>query len=557
MRMLPRIDPTQTIAWKQLTQHAERLKTERIESLFDSTARRARQFSARVGDIHFDYSKNLLDEEARAALFDLVDHCQLSQAIASMRAGEAINDTEQRAVLHTALRIPKHEVPTDVAARERHENIHQVLGRMQDFSERLRSGQWKGYTGKSMTDVVNIGIGGSDLGPLMACEALSPYAGPIRLHFVSNIDGAHLSRTLGRLNPETTFFLVASKTFTTQETMTNAHSARKWLLEAAHDQAHVALHFAALSTQSDLVEAFGIPESQMFAFWDWVGGRFSLWSAIGLSVCIAVGFNRFMEMLQGAYAIDQHFYHAPPSENVPVLMALLGIWNTNFLGCATEAVLPYDQCLSRFPAYLQQAVMESNGKYLNRSGAPISYATSPVVWGEPGTNGQHAFYQLIHQGTQVVPCDFILPARSQYPLGDHHPKLVSHCFAQSQALMRGKPTDVALGELIDAGMAPDRAHSLAPYRTFPGNRPSNTIIFPILDPYHLGALVALYEHKIFVQGVIWNIFSFDQWGVELGKQLAGHILKDLTSGVASDQQDPSTAELLRIYGQFQVNSDSR
>jgi len=468
-----------------------------------------------------------------------------------MRSGDAINETEQRAVLHTALRIPKHEAPSDVAARERHQKIHQVLEQMRVFSERLRSGDWKGFSGKSITDVVNIGIGGSDLGPLMACEALSPYAGRVRLHFVSNIDGAHLSRTLSRLNPETTFFLVASKTFTTQETMTNAYSARNWLLDAAHDQGHVARHFAALSTQTDLVESFGIPVSQMFAFWDWVGGRFSLWSAIGLSVCVAVGFDRFTQMLHGAYAVDQHFYQTPASANVPILMALVGIWNTNFLGYATEAVLPYDQCLSRFPAYLQQAVMESNGKYLNRSGLPLNYSTSPVVWGEPGTNGQHAFYQLIHQGTQVVPCDFIIPARSQYPLGDHHTKLVAHGLAQSQALMRGKSTELALQELLDAGMGAERAHSLAPFRTFPGNRPSNTFLVPVLDPFHLGALVALYEHKIFAQGVIWNIFSFDQWGVELGKQLAGTILNDLTHAVASDQQDPSTAELMRLYGQLQ------
>jgi len=552
--MLPRIDPTQTNAWKQLIQCAERLKTKRIESLFDSSVNRAQQFSSKAGDIHFDYSKNLLDEETRSALLDLARECRLSEAVACMRAGEGINETEQRAVLHTALRIPAHEVPADSSARIRQQSIHQVLNQMQDFSERLRSGEWKGFTGKPITDVVNIGIGGSDLGPLMACEALSPYTGPIQLHFVSNIDGAHLSRTLATLNPETTFFLVASKTFTTQETMTNAQSARGWLLAAALDEAHVARHFAALSTQSDLVEAFGIPESQMFVFWDWVGGRFSLWSAIGLSVCLAVGFDRFAQMLQGAYDVDRHFYEAPFEENVPLLMALVGIWNTNFLGFATEAVLPYDQCLSRFPAYLQQAVMESNGKYLNRMGAPVSYATSPVVWGEPGTNGQHAFYQLIHQGTQVVPCDFILPARSQYPLGDHHAKLASHCLAQSQALMRGKSGSEALRELTEAGMDPERAQSLAQYRTFPGNRPSNTMILPQLDPYHLGALVALYEHKIFAQGVIWNIFSFDQWGVELGKQLAAHILKDLQNGHVSERQDASTAELLRIFNQYQSTS---
>jgi glucose-6-phosphate isomerase len=552
--MLPRIDPTQTNAWKQLTQHADRLKTQRIESLFASSSQRARGFSARLGEIHFDYSKNLLDEEALAALIDLADQCRLSEAVFSMRSGDAINETEQRAVLHTALRIPKHEAPTDAAARERHQKIHQVLEQMRVFSESLRSGDWKGFSGKSITDVVNIGIGGSDLGPLMACEALSPYAGRVRLHFVSNIDGAHLSRTLSRLNPETTFFLVASKTFTTQETMTNAYSARNWLLDAAHDPAHVARHFAALSTQTDLVESFGIPVSQMFAFWDWVGGRCSLWSAIGLSVCVAVGFDRFTQMLHGAYAVDQHFYQTPASANVPILMALVGIWNTNFLGYTTEAVLPYDQCLSRFPAYLQQAVMESNGKYLNRSGLPLNYSTSPVVWGEPGTNGQHAFYQLIHQGTQVVPCDFIIPARSQYPLGDHHIKLASHAFAQSQALMRGKSIEMALQELLDAGMSAERAYSLAPFRTFPGNRPSNTFLVPVLDPFHLGALVALYEHKIFAQGVIWNIFSFDQWGVELGKQLAGTILNDLTNEVVSDQHDPSTAELMRLYGQFQSNS---
>lgn len=552
--MLPQIDPSQTIAWKQLTQHAERLKTQRIESLFAASPTRASDFSAKAGNVYFDYSKNLLDTVSRTALFDLARECQLPEAIASMRSGEAINETEQRAVLHTALRIPAPEVPKEASARDRHYNIHQVLEQMRVFSDSLRSGEWKGYSGKSITDVVNIGIGGSDLGPLMACEALSPYMGRINVHFVSNVDGAHLSRTLQKLNPETTFFLVASKTFTTQETMANAHSSRTWLLSSAVDEEHVARHFAALSTQSDLVESFGIPKSQMFAFWDWVGGRFSLWSAIGLSVCLAVGFDRFAEMLQGAHDVDRHFFEIPAEENVPLLMALVGIWNTNFLGCTTEAVLPYDQCLSRFPAYLQQAAMESNGKYLNRSGKPLTYTTSPVVWGEPGTNGQHSFYQLIHQGTQVVPCDFLLPARSQYPLVNHHPKLVSHCLAQSQALMRGKSTDEALRELLDAGMDPARAQSLANYRAFPGNRPSNTLIFPQLDPHHLGAILALYEHKIFVQGVIWNIFSFDQWGVELGKQLAGQILKDLENEVVSRLQDPSTAELLRIYGQFNLSS---
>lgn len=376
MRMLPRIDPTQTNAWKQLTQHAGRIQSQRIESLFDASKDRARQFSARIGEIHFDYSKNLIDEEVRTALLELAQSCQLSEALESMRAGHSINETEQRAVLHTALRIPADKVPTDPGARERHRHIHEVLQRMRVFSEQLRSGEWKGYTGKAITDVVNIGIGGSDLGPLMAYEALSPYTEPIHIHFVSNVDAAHLMRTLRRLNKETTFFLVASKTFTTQETMTNAHSARNWFLTAARDEVHVARHFAALSTQGDLVAAFGIPESQMFAFWDWVGGRFSLWSAIGLSVCLAVGFDRFTQMLQGAHAVDEHVSQAHPSENVPLMMALVGIWNTNFLGCATEAILPYDQCLSRFPAYLQQAVMESNGKYLSRSGSPLSYATS-------------------------------------------------------------------------------------------------------------------------------------------------------------------------------------
>jgi len=548
--MLPRINPTQTNAWKQLTQHAERLKKHRIQTLFDASPKRAAEFSARVGGLWVDYSKNLIDGAALDALFELAVECRLEEAIAAMRTGEPINETEQRAVLHTALRIPEAEVPDQPSARERHQAVHGVLARMKSFSEQIRSGAWKGYSGKAITDVVNIGIGGSDLGPLMACEALAPFTGPLKIHFVSNVDGAHLSRTLKDLNPETTFFLVASKTFTTQETMTNAHSARAWLLASAENEQYVERHFAALSTQRDLVEAFGIPDSQMFAFWDWVGGRFSLWSAIGLSVCLAVGYERFAELLEGAHAADRHFFEARPQDNVPLILALLGIWNTNFLGCATEAVLPYDQCLSRFPAYLQQAVMESNGKYLDRTGQSFEYATSPVVWGEPGTNGQHAFYQLIHQGTQVVPCDFLLAARSQYAMGDHHPKLVAHCLAQSQALMQGKTHDEALTELMDAGMEAGRAEALAPFRSFPGNRPSNTFLFPQLDPYHLGVLVALYEHKIFVQGIIWNIYSFDQWGVELGKQLAGHILHDVRNEAVSERQDPSTAHLLRLYYQF-------
>ena len=464
-----------------------------------------------------------------------------------MFAGGRINETENRAVLHVALRN-RANTPIQADGKDVMPEVNAVLSRMRDFCRRVSSGKWKGFTGKRITDIVNIGIGGSDLGPVMATECLRPYANPkLRVHFVSNVDGTHIAETLKGLSPEKTLFMIASKTFTTQETMTNAFSAREWFLAQAQDAAHVAKHFVAISTNQAQVEAFGIHPDNMFVFWDWVGGRYSLWSAIGLSIACAIGFERFEELLAGAHDMDRHFREAPFERNLPVILALIGIWYTNFFGAETEVILPYDQYMHRFPAYFQQGNMESNGKSADRGGRPVACATGPIVWGEPGTNGQHAFYQLIHQGTRLVPADFLAPAISHNPLGEHHPILLSNFFAQTEALMNGKSAEQAAAELRKEGKSEEEIQRLLPHKVFDGNRPTNSILFRSLTPRVLGSLVALYEHKIFVQGVIWNIFSFDQWGVELGKQLAGRILPELRDDAPVTGHDASTNGLINAY----------
>ena len=545
--MLPKINPTTTAAWKKLTAHHETVNRLQMKDLFAEDPRRFERFSIRFNDLLVDFSKNRITAETLGLLIELARECGLPEAIAQMFAGGRINETENRAVLHVALRnranTPIHADGVDVMPE-----VNAVLSRMRDFSRRVNSGKWKGFTGKRITDIVNIGIGGSDLGPVMATECLRPYANPkLRVHFVSNVDGTHIAETLKGLNPEKTLFMIASKTFTTQETMTNAFTARDWFLAQAQDAAHVAKHFVAISTNRAQVEAFGIHPDNMFVFWDWVGGRYSLWSAIGLSIACAIGFERFEELLAGAHDMDRHFREAPFERNLPVILALIGIWYTNFFGAETEVILPYDQYMHRFPAYFQQGNMESNGKSADRSGQPVACATGPIVWGEPGTNGQHAFYQLIHQGTRLVPADFLAPAISHNPLGEHHPILLSNFFAQTEALMNGKPAEQAAAELRKEGKSEEEVQRLLPHKVFDGNRPTNSILFRSLTPRVLGSLVALYEHKIFVQGVIWNIFSFDQWGVELGKQLAGRILPELRDEAPVTGHDASTNGLINAY----------
>jgi glucose-6-phosphate isomerase len=464
-----------------------------------------------------------------------------------MFTGQAINQTENRAVLHTALRNRSNS-PVYVDGQDVMPEVNQVLSQMKAFATQIHQGTWLGYTGKPITALVNIGIGGSDLGPVMVTEALKAYQSPkLKLHFVSNVDGTHIAETLKEVDPETTLFFIASKTFTTQETMTNAHSARTWFLEHAQDEKAIAKHFVALSTNSESVRAFGIDPQNMFAFWDWVGGRYSLWSAIGLPIACAIGFDRFEELLSGAHSMDLHFRTTPLDQNIPVILALVGIWNTNFLGASSEAILPYDQYLHRFAAYFQQGNMESNGKYVGRDGKKVTYPTGPIIWGEPGTNGQHAFYQLIHQGTHLIPCDFIAPARSHNPIGDHHVKLLSNFFAQTEALMKGKSLPEVEAEMRKAGKSEEEIQRIAPHRVFEGNRPTNSILVKQITPYTLGQLVALYEHKIAAQGIIWNIFSFDQWGVELGKVLANGILPELTDDVKVESHDSSTNGLINAY----------
>lgn len=541
------INPTQTAAWQALQKHFDEMKDVTIADLFAKDGDRFSKFSATFDDqMLVDYSKNRITEETLAKLQDLAKECDLAGAIKSMFSGEKINRTENRAVLHVALRN-RSNTPILVDGKDVMPEVNAVLEKMKTFSEAIISGEWKGYTGKAITDVVNIGIGGSDLGPYMVTEALRPYKNHLNMHFVSNVDGTHIAEVLKKVNPETTLFLVASKTFTTQETMTNAHSARDWFLKAAGDEKHVAKHFAALFTNAKAVGEFGIDTANMFEFWDWVGGRYSLWSAIGLSIVLSIGFDNFVELLSGAHAMDKHFSTTPAEKNLPVLLALIGIWYNNFFGAETEAILPYDQYMHRFAAYFQQGNMESNGKYVDRNGNVVDYQTGPIIWGEPGTNGQHAFYQLIHQGTKMVPCDFIAPAITHNPLSDHHQKLLSNFFAQTEALAFGKSREVVEQEYRDQGKDPATLDYVVPFKVFEGNRPTNSILLREITPFSLGALIALYEHKIFTQGVILNIFTFDQWGVELGKQLANRILPELKDDKEISSHDSSTNGLINRY----------
>ncbi|MGV7091687.1 glucose-6-phosphate isomerase [Siccibacter turicensis] len=541
------INPKQTSAWQALEKHFADMEKVSIADLFAKESDRFSKFSATFDDLMLvDYSKNRITDETLNTLLDLAKETDLAGAIKSMFSGEKINRTEDRAVLHVALRN-RSNTPIVVDGKDVMPEVNAVLEKMKTFSESIISGSWKGYTGKPITDVVNIGIGGSDLGPFMVTEALRPYKNHLNMHFVSNVDGTHIAEVLKKVNPETTLFLVASKTFTTQETMTNAHSARDWFLKAAGDQQHVAKHFAALSTNAKAVGEFGIDTANMFEFWDWVGGRYSLWSAIGLSIVLSVGYDNFVELLSGAHAMDKHFSTTPFEKNLPVLLALIGIWYNNFFGAETEAILPYDQYMHRFPAYFQQGNMESNGKFVDRNGNAVDYQTGPIIWGEPGTNGQHAFYQLIHQGTKMVPCDFIAPAKTHNPLSDHHAKLLSNFFAQTEALAFGKSREVVEQEYRDQGKDPATLDYVVPFKVFEGNRPTNSILLREITPFSLGALIALYEHKIFTQGAILNIFTFDQWGVELGKQLANRILPELGDENAIDSHDSSTNGLINRY----------
>ncbi len=544
--MLPQINPTETIAWQKLTAHFLMMQANHLRELFQEDPNRFEKFTLSLNDILVDYSKNIITEETIQILLELADEVELKQSIDSMFRGEKINQTEHRSVLHIALRNRTNN-PIHVDGEDVMPLVNNVLNQIKIFSDNLLSGQWKGYSGKAITDIVNIGIGGSDLGPLMVTEALRPYHSTITPHFVSNVDGTHISETLKHLNPETTLFIIASKTFTTQETMTNAESAKNWFKEKTQGKGEVAKHFVAVSTNTKSVTAFGIAPENMFVFWDWVGGRYSLWSSIGLSIACTIGFENFKQLLEGAHEADKHFRDQPFEKNIPVVLALLGVWYGNFFDAHSEAILPYDQYLHRFAAYFQQGNMESNGKSVDRNGDTVLYQTGPIIWGEPGTNGQHAFYQLIHQGTRLIPCDFIAPAQSQNPVGDHHAKLLSNFFAQTEALMLGKTPEVAEEELKASGMSSEEIKFHLPYRVFAGNKPTNSIIFKKLTPATLGALIAIYEHKIFVQGVIWNVFSFDQWGVELGKVLAKKILPELTSTETVSSHDSSTNGLINYF----------
>ncbi|HUM47125.1 MAG TPA: glucose-6-phosphate isomerase [Chitinophagales bacterium] len=543
--MIPKINPTTTPAWQSLISHHTEMKTFDLRSLFREDPKRFERFSVRFDDLLFDYSKNLITEKTRERLIRLAEECHLQEAIEAMFRGEKINETENRSVLHVALRNfsgdPVLSGNIDVMPE-----VKRVLEQMRNFCEKVHDGAWKGYTGKKIRYIVNIGIGGSDLGPVMVTEALLPYrkAG-IEAFFVSNVDGTHIAETLKKITPDETLFLIASKTFTTQETMTNAHTARDWFLQHAKNDAHVALHFAALSTNEKEVVKFGIAPENMFEFWDWVGGRYSLWSAIGLSIALTIGYENFEQLLKGAHHADKHFRQTPFEGNIPVIMALLGIWYTNFYNASSEAILPYDQYMHRFAAYFQQGNMESNGKQADRNGEAVNYHTGPVIWGEPGTNGQHAFYQLIHQGTFLIPCDFIAPVFSHNPIGDHHVKLLSNFFAQTEALMNGKTAEEVSNEL--KAMTPENREALIPFKVFEGNRPTNSFLIKKITPFTLGQLIALYEHKIFVQGIIWNIYSFDQWGVELGKQLANRILPELITDTLVTTHDSSTNGLINEF----------
>jgi glucose-6-phosphate isomerase len=545
--MLKKMNPVKTKAWNRLKKHHTSMKNVQMKDLFSHDPDRHKVFSLKFEDMLVDYSKNIINTETVGLLLELAEESGLKDAIEKMFSGDKINETESRAVLHTALRN-RANTPVHVDGNDIMPEVNAVLRKMEEFSQRVISGDWKGYTGKAVTDIVNIGIGGSDLGPVMVTEALRPYQKVnIQPHFVSNIDGTHMAETLKKVSPETTLFMIASKTFTTQETMTNANTARKWFLESANDEQHIKKHFIALSTNEEEVQRFGIDPANMFVFWDWVGGRYSLWSAIGLSIACTIGFENFTRLLEGAHAMDRHFRETPFENNIPVLLALISIWYNNFFGTDTEAIFPYDQYMHRFPAYFQQAYMESNGKSVDRSGEEVSFQTGQIIWGEPGTNGQHSFYQLIHQGTKMIPCDFIAPAVSHNPTGDHHTILLSNFFAQTEALMKGKTEDDVEEELRLSGRSDEGIRKLAPFKVFQGNKPTNSILLKKITPRSLGSLIAMYEHKIFVQGVIWNIFSFDQWGVELGKQLAKKILPELADDKRVSSHDSSTNRLINAF----------
>jgi glucose-6-phosphate isomerase len=547
--MLKKNNPLQAKAWAKLKEHYTFMKTRHMKDMFHENEKRFSDFSLGFEDILVDFSKNIIDSTTMQLLLELARELEVKDAIEKLFSGDKINETENRAVLHVALRN-RARTPIYVDGKDVMPDVYAVLKKMEDFSHKVISGEWKGYSGKPVTDIVNIGIGGSDLGPVMVTEALKSYRKPhINVHFVSNIDGTHIVETLRNLSPETTLFMVASKTFTTQETMTNAYTARKWFLGTAQKESHVKYHFVALSTNEKEVKKFGIDPENMFVFWDWVGGRYSLWSAIGLPITCAIGFEHFRELLEGAHAMDTHFRESPFEENIPVILALIGIWYNNFFGAETEAILPYDQYMHRFPAYFQQGNMESNGKSVDRNGHEVTCQTGPVIWGEPGTNGQHAFYQLIHQGTKLVPCDFIAPAVSHNPVGEHHTILLSNFLAQTEALMKGKTEAEVIKELKNSGKSDEEIKHLIPFKVFKGNKPSNSILVNKLTPRTLGSLIALYEHKIFVQGVIWNIFSFDQWGVELGKQLAKRILPELVDDTEVSSHDSSTNGLINAFKQ--------
>ena len=537
---------TQSPAWQKLAAHQKQLETTTMRELFAKDPDRFNKFSIEFGGILYDFSKNRITEETLDLLVSLAEQAKVKEMAEAMFTGEKINVTERRAVLHTALRNRANN-PVYVDGKDVMPDVNRVLAKMKDFCARVRSGEWKGYTGKAITDVVNIGIGGSDLGPCMVCEALAPYQSILTPHFVSNVDGTHIVETVKKLDPETTLFIVASKTFTTQETMTNAHSAKKWLLDALKDEKAVASHFVALSTNREEVEKFGIDPNNMFEFWNWVGGRYSLWSAIGLSIALAVGFENFEELLAGAHEADVYFRTTPYKQNIPVVMALLGVWYNNFWNAETQAILPYDQYMRRFAAYLQQGDMESNGKGVDREGNCVDYSTGQIVWGEPGTNGQHAFYQLIHQGTKLIPCDFLMPVQTHNPIGDHHQKLVANFIAQTEALMKGKTEEEAYQELLKSGLDDAEAKRLAPSKVFTGNRPTSSFFFTKLTPRMLGKLISFYEMKIFVQGIVWNVNSFDQMGVELGKQLAKAVLPELVSSNPTTSHDASTNALVEYY----------
>ncbi|MGV8963597.1 MAG: glucose-6-phosphate isomerase [Candidatus Saccharimonadaceae bacterium] len=545
--MFPKVNPTHSPAWKALIAHQTNMQKVQMKDLFEQDSKRFENMSIKFGDILFDYSKNIVTYETLEKLFQLTEDCKVKDSIENMFKGEKINETEDRAVMHAALRNFS-DLQITIDGEDIMPEIRETRKKMKSFCHKIHSGEWKGYSGKRIKNIVNIGIGGSDLGPVMVTEALRPYwMEGIQAHFVSNVDGTQIVETLKGLNPEETLFTIASKTFTTQETMTNAHTARDWFLESAQDEKQIAKHFVALSTNEKGVKEFGIAPENMFVFWDWVGGRYSLWSSIGLSIALTVGYDNFEKLLKGAESTDHHFKSTDFKENIPVIMALVGLWYTNFFGSETEAILPYDQYMHRFPAYFQQGNMESNGKHTDRNGNDVTYNSGPVVWGEPGTNGQHAFYQLIHQGTHLIPCDFIAPAISHNPVGKHHPILISNFFAQTEALMNGKDADQVSAELKKQGIEKERMEKLIPFKVFTGNKPTNSFLIKKITPFTLGSLIALYEHKIFVQGVIWNIFSFDQWGVELGKELAQKVLPQLNNDDQIENHDSSTNGLIKMF----------